>query len=141
MRAMTYDLGRFIGAQSAIYAAAVAELRGGRKQSHWMWFIFPQVAGLGFSEMSRRFAITSLDEARAYLDDPVLGPRLHECCEAMLATAGRSAQAILGPIDAVKLRSSMTLFHRADPEDRTFPEVLERFFDGLPDEATDRLLG
>ncbi|TAL11169.1 MAG: DUF1810 family protein, partial [Chloroflexota bacterium] len=70
MRAMTYDLGRFIGAQSAIYAAAVAELRGGRKQSHWMWFIFPQVAGLGFSEMSRRFAITSLDEARAYLDDP-----------------------------------------------------------------------
>jgi uncharacterized protein (DUF1810 family) len=105
-----------------------------------MWFIFPQVAGLGFSEMSQRYAISSLDEARAYLSHPVLGPRLRECAQVVADTSGRTAEQIVGFIDAMKLRSSMTLFHRADPTEPVFAAVLERFFDGVADEATDRHL-
>jgi uncharacterized protein (DUF1810 family) len=105
-----------------------------------MWFVFPQLAGLGSSTMSQRYAIASLDEARAYLAHPVLGPRLRECAGLLLATSERSAEAILGPIDALKLRSSMTLFHRAEPRDRLFAEVLERFHGGLPDPTTDAIL-
>jgi uncharacterized protein (DUF1810 family) len=133
-----YDLARFVTAQEDVYAQALAELRRGAKTGHWMWFIFPQVAGLGFSDMSRRYAISGLDEARAYLAHPVLGPRLKECARVVAETSGRTAEQIFGPIDAVKLRSSMTLFHRADPAEPAFATVLDRYFDGLPDEATDR---
>jgi uncharacterized protein (DUF1810 family) len=135
-------LQRFVDAQErgGTYARALAELRQGRKTSHWMWFVFPQIAGLGQSEMSQRYAIASLEEARAYLDHPVLGPRLVECCEALLSHQGPSAEQILGGIDAIKLRSSMTLFARADPEARIFQQVLDRYFDGEADAATERLL-
>jgi uncharacterized protein (DUF1810 family) len=135
------DLERFVAAQEGVYDGALAELRSGRKTGHWMWFIFPQVAGLGRSEMSRHYAIGSLDEARAYLDHPVLGARLRACTAAVLATRGRSAEDILGSIDAVKLRSSMTLFHRAAPDEAAFREVLDRFYDGRVDDATDAILG
>ncbi len=136
------DLERFVKAQDArgTYDAALAELRAGRKTSHWMWFVFPQLAGLGLSETSRRYAISSLDEARAYLAHPLLGPRLQECARALLGLDGRTATEILGPVDAVKLRSSLTLFARAAPEDPVFGEVLDRYFDGRRDEATDALL-
>jgi uncharacterized protein (DUF1810 family) len=137
----SHDLERFVAAQEGgTYERALAELRAGRKTSHWMWFVFPQIAGLGQSEMSRRYAISSLGEARAYLDHPVLGPRLVECSRALLGYDGRSAQEILGGIDAVKLRSSMTLFARADPEEPVFAQVLERYFEGGEDEATLRCL-
>ena len=138
---MAYDLKRFVVAQHGVYDDVVAELRAGRKTSHWMWFVFPQVAGLGRSGMSQQYAIRSLDEARAYLAHPVLGPRLRECAGLVLATPARSAEDIFGGIDAVKLRSSMTLFHRADPGEPVFVEVLERFYGGVPDAATDRILG
>ncbi|MEJ7749045.1 MAG: DUF1810 domain-containing protein, partial [Candidatus Limnocylindrales bacterium] len=107
----------------------------------WMWFIFPQVAGLGSSAMSRRFAIASLDEARAFLAHPVLGPRLRECAGAVLAVTGRTADEIFGSVDAKKLRSSMTLFQRAVPEESLFGQVLDRYYDGVADGATDSLLG
>jgi uncharacterized protein (DUF1810 family) len=118
----TYDLRRFLNAQEegGTYEQALAELRVGRKTSHWMWFVFPQRAGLGQSAMSRRYAIGSAAEARAYLDHPVLGPRLLECSEALLAHGGRSAPEILGGIDATKLRSSMTLFAAVAPEQPVF---------------------
>ncbi len=138
-----YGLRRFVEAQEeeAIYARALAELRAGRKRSHWMWFVFPQIAGLGSSPMARAYAIRSAAEARAYLDHPVLGPRLRECAAALLAAdPALSAEAILGGIDALKLRSSMTLFARADPVEELFPAVLDRFYDGEADPATDRLL-
>ncbi|MBX6749552.1 MAG: DUF1810 domain-containing protein [Micromonosporaceae bacterium] len=135
-----YDLARFVAAQEGVYASALAELRRGRKTGHWMWFIFPQFAGLGFSLMSQRYAIRSLDEARAYLAHPVLGPRLRECAQAVADVSGKTADQILGPIDAMKLRSSMTLFHRADPTEPVFAAVLQKYFDGVPDEATDRRL-
>jgi uncharacterized protein (DUF1810 family) len=136
------DLERFVAAQDAndIYAHAVEELRRGRKTSHWMWFIFPQIAGLGFSQMSRTYAIASLDEAHAYLRHPVLGPRLIECARLVGEAQATSAEQIFGGIDAVKLRSSMTLFLRAAPEDPLFRQVLDRYFDGAPDAATDALL-
>lgn len=137
---MPYDLERFVIAQDRVYDEVLDELRRGRKTSHWMWFVFPQVAGLGFSAMSARYAIESLDEARAYLAHPVLGPRLRECAGLVLAAAGASAESIFGSIDALKLRSSMTLFHRAAPEDPLFRLVLERYFSGVPDQLTDRLL-
>jgi uncharacterized protein (DUF1810 family) len=137
---MAPDLERFRAAQDGIHDEAIAELRRGRKTSHWMWFVFPQIAGLGRSEMSRRYAIASLDEARAYLADPVLGPRLHEAATASLAIPDRTAVEVFGEIDATKLRSSMTLFHRADPADHVFAQVLGRFFDGVTDAATDTLL-
>ena len=124
-----------------MHEAAVRELRTGRKTGHWIWFEFPQVAGLGRSSMSVRYAISGLDEARAYLSHPVLGPRLLECCDALLLNRGRDARDILGPVDAVKVRSSMTLFHRADPRQAVFRRVLEAFYDGSPDPRTDELLG
>ena len=137
-----FGLERFIAAQDrgGTYEAAVGELRAGRKRGHWMWFVFPQIAGLGQSPTSRRYAISSLAEARAYLAHPILGPRLIESARIVHKLEGRSASDIFGGIDALKLRSSMTLFARADPEDRAFGEVLEKYFGGVPDEATDRLL-
>jgi uncharacterized protein (DUF1810 family) len=137
-----YDLERFVTAQDGggTYDAAVSELRAGRKTSHWMWFVFPQIAGLGMSSTSQRYAIRSREEARAYAAHPVLGTRLEECVRILTGLSGRSARQIFGPIDAMKLRSSMTLFARAAPENPLFREVLERYFGGVPDEATDRLL-
>jgi len=134
-------LDRFIAAQEGAYEGAIAELRAGRKTGHWTWFVFPQVAGLGRSEMSRHYAIASLDEARGYLAHPVLGSRLRECAAALLATTGRSAEEVLGSIDAVKVRSSMTLFLRAAPDEPRFREVLDRFYRGRTDDATDAILG
>jgi uncharacterized protein (DUF1810 family) len=135
-----YDLERFVSAQDAggTYEHAVAELRRGRKTSHWMWFIFPQIAGLGYSPTAQAYAIGSLDEARAYLAHPVLGPRLIECAAIVAQTRERSAEQIFGGIDALKLRSCATLFHRADPDQPVFADVLARFFDGQPDPATDQ---
>jgi len=137
-----YDLGRFVTAQDAggTYGHATDELRRGRKTSHWMWFVFPQIAGLGQSPASRRFAISSLGEARAYLAHPVLGPRLIECLGIVAQTQGRTAEQIFGGIDALKLRSCATLFHRAAPEEPVFASVLDRYFDGQPDPATDQRL-
>jgi uncharacterized protein (DUF1810 family) len=133
-----YRLERFVAAQDsgATYQRALAELRAGRKASHWMWFIFPQVAGLGFSAMAQRYAISGLDEARAYLAHPVLGPRLLECTGVVAATEKSTADRILGPVDALKLRSCVTLFAAAGPEEAVFGEVLTRYFDGEPDQAT-----
>ena len=137
-----YDLERFVVAQDAGggYAAAAAELRAGMKTGHWMWFVFPQIAGLGASSMSQRYAISSLDEARAYLAHPILGARLVECTSVLAELEGRTAQDVFGTVDAVKLRSSMTLFARAAPDDPVFLEVLDRYFDGRADEATDARL-
>ena len=136
------DLERFVAAQddSGTFAQAMSELRAGRKRSHWMWFVFPQLAGLGQSEMSQTYAIASLEEAREYLADPVLGWRLRESAAVLLEHPGSSAEEILGGIDALKLRSSMTLFAAADPEEPVFARVLDAFYDGAPDEATQRLL-
>jgi uncharacterized protein (DUF1810 family) len=135
-----YDLERFVAAQDAggTYDRAVAELRAGRKTSHWMWFVFPQITGLGQSPTSKRFAITSLEEARAYLAHTELGPRLLECAGIVAQAKGPSAEQLLGPIDAQKLRSSMTLFMRAAPDEPLFEKVLDRFFGGQPDPATDQ---
>ena len=137
-----YGLQRFVTAQdeAGTYAAALQELRDGRKRSHWMWFVFPQIAGLGQSATSRRYAISSIGEARAYLAHPLLGARLLECTRVLVELDGPSAEQVFGGIDAIKLRSSMTLFHRADPDNALFGEVLDRYFGGEPDEATDRLL-
>ena len=126
--------------QGGTYEAAVAELRSGRKRRHWMWFVFPQIAGLGQSPISRRYAISSLDEARAYLAHPVLGPRLVECAR-VLGGLSSSAEEVFGGIDAMKLRSSMTLFARADPGNPVFQQVLDGYFAGVADAATERLLG
>jgi uncharacterized protein (DUF1810 family) len=133
------DLERFVRAQDSggMYQRAVAELRNGRKTSHWMWFIFPQIAGLGRSAMAQAYAISDLAEAQAYLAHPVLGPRLIECTKIVASHQGLSAQQIFGGIDAVKLRSSMTLFARADPDQAIFKQVIEQYFDG-PDLETDR---
>ncbi|MBT2535607.1 DUF1810 domain-containing protein [Arthrobacter sp. ISL-69] len=138
-----FDLERFVLAQESgrTYQRALEELRKGEKQSHWMWFVFPQVAGLGQSPTSRKYAITSLAEAEAYLRHPVLGPRLLESASAAAAHTGLTAERIFGGTDAQKLRSSMTLFLRAAPDKPVFEEVLDRYFDGSPDPATDRLLG
>jgi uncharacterized protein (DUF1810 family) len=135
-----YDLARFVDAQSLAYDRALAEIRGGRKRSHWMWFIFPQLAGLGVSPMSARFAIASLDEARAYLRHPVLGPRLHECFDVLLQIDGRSAHDVFGSPDDLKLRSCATLFAEVTPPDSVFAQLLERYFGGERDERTLSLL-
>jgi uncharacterized protein (DUF1810 family) len=138
-----FNLERFVDAQddAAIYSRALGELRNGRKQGHWIWFVFPQVAGLGSSPISQAYAIRSLDEARAYLAHPTLGPRLRESSEALLANApSLTAEHILGTIDAIKVRSSMTLFATADPSEPLFSKVLDRFYRGEPDAATNRLL-
>ena len=133
-----YDLDRFVLAQDqgGTYDSALTELRRGRKTSHWMWFAFPQIAGLGQSPTSRHFAIQSIDEAQAYLAHPVLGVRLTECAEVVAATSDRTAPEIFGSIDAQKLRSSITLFRQAAPDVTVFTTVLERFFDGEPDPET-----
>ncbi len=137
-----YNLDRFVTAQDSggSYQRAVEELRAGFKSSHWMWFVFPQIAGLGRSPISRQFAISSLTEAAAFLEHPVLGRRLRAAAEILAAIKGRSADQIFGSIDAMKLRSSMTLFHRAAPDEPLFGQVLTRYFDGIPDHATDALL-
>ena len=141
---MAEGLERFVEAQDAggAYDRALRELRAGSKTGHWMWFVFPQVVGLGSSAMSQRFGVRRLEEARAYLAHPVLGPRLVECCEALLALPGSDAEAVMGGIDAMKLRSSTTLFARAaeGEEDVPFRAVLERYFDGVEDERTVALL-
>ena len=136
-----YRLGRFVDAQEHTYQAAVSELRAGRKATHWMWFVFPQVAGLGQSSMAKRYAIGSLAEAQAYLRHPVLGPRLRECAQLLQAIDGKSASEILGDVDAMKLRSSMTLFSEAEPGEGVFRQILDKYFQGVPDQETVRRLG
>ena len=138
---MTPDLERFVDAQQHVIDGALRELRAGHKTGHWMWFVFPQIAGLGHSELSRYYAIGSLDEAREYLAHPTLGARLRDCAAAVLAVEHRTAEEILGPVDATKLRSSMTLFLRAAPDEPLFRRVLDRYFAGSPDSRTDELLG
>ena len=137
-----YRLDRFVLAQDAggTYQRALDELREGTKRSHWMWFVFPQLAGLGQSPTARKYAVTGMDEAQAYLRHPVLGPRLVECAAVVAALEGRTAVQIFGGIDERKLHSSMTLFLRADPQQGVFQSVLAKYFAGLPDAATDRLL-
>jgi uncharacterized protein (DUF1810 family) len=135
-----YDLARFVDAQALAYDRALAEIGSGHKRSHWMWYVFPQLAGLGLSAMSVRFAIGSLDEARAYLRHPVLGPRLQECFDALLRMDGRSAHDIFGSPDDLKLRSCATLFAEIAPPDSVFARVLDRYFDGRRDERTFALL-
>jgi uncharacterized protein (DUF1810 family) len=137
-----YDLERFVQAQNAggTYDQVTTELREGQKVSHWMWFIFPQIAGLGRSETARRYAISWVDEANAYLAHPVLGPRLLECTGIVAMLSGRSAAEIFGTLDAQKLRSSMTLFHAAAPDEPAFRQVLDVYFDGQQDEATTQRL-
>jgi uncharacterized protein (DUF1810 family) len=136
-----HDLARFANAQGGVYERVLSELRGGRKLTHWMWFVFPQIAGLGQSTTSKLYAIKSLEEARQYLDHPVLGARLAECAEAVLAVEGRSASQIFGYPDDMKLKSSMTLFaHLAGPSS-VFTRVLEKYFRGEQDETTLRLIG
>src|SRR4051812_13888758 len=134
------DLERFVDAQEPLIERVLEELRRGRKESHWMWFVFPQIAGLGRSETSRRYAISSLEEARAYLAHPVLSDRLGRCTRTLLAAKAKTAEEIFGSVDARKLQSSMTLFHRADRDEPLFRDVLDRWFNGEPDTATDRLL-
>jgi uncharacterized protein (DUF1810 family) len=136
---VSYHLERFVEAQDGVYDDALAELSAGRKRTHWMWFVFPQIAGLGSSPTAKRYAIGSLDEARAYLAHPVLGPRLRECAQALLGIQGRSAGDILGYPDDLKLRSSMTLFARAADDAALFQAVLDRYCDG-PDPHTLALL-
>lgn len=132
------SLERFVEAQAETYRAALAELRRGRKESHWMWFVFPQLRGLGRSATADFYGIASLEEARRYLAHPVLGPRLREAAEALLSHAGTPPEAILGGVDAMKLRSSMTLFERAG--EGPFAAVLDAFYGGAPDAQTLRLL-
>ena len=135
-----YYLQRFVIAQDrdSTYDRAVDELRRGHKETHWMWFVFPQIAGLGQSATSKQFAISSLDEARAHLTHAVLGPRLIECVDLVLKTPDANPDQIFGKIDALKLHSSMTLFLRAGPDEPRFAKVLDQYFDGLPDTATDQ---
>ena len=132
-----FDLNRFVAAQDPVYARVVAELTAGHKRSHWMWFVFPQIAGLGYSPMARTYAITSLAEARAYLAHPVLGARLTECAEVLAGLSGRTAEQVFGEVDAMKLCSSMTLFLHADPGKPVFRQVLEQYFGGMTDSATE----
>jgi uncharacterized protein (DUF1810 family) len=137
------NLERFVAAQESggTYSRAVRELRAGRKMTHWIWFVFPQIAGLGRSETSRRYAIATLQEARDYLEHPLLGPRLVECAQILCDLEGVTGEDIFGSLDAQKVRSSMTLFTRARPQEAAFGAVLERYFDGCPDVLTDELLG
>lgn len=137
-----YDLERFVVAQNVggTYDRAVEELRSGQKTSHWMWFIFPQLAGLGRSEIARRYAISSLEEAKAYAAHPVLGGRLIECAEIVAGLQGLTARAVFGEVDAQKLHSSMTLFNCAAPDEPLFTQVIATYFDGVEDQATTQLL-
>ena len=133
-------LQRFVDAQAPVYDQALGELRAGRKQSHWMWFVFPQFSGLGHSTMSQTYAIQSLEEARGYLDHPVLGQRYRECCRTVMNVKDKSAQDIFGSPDDLKFRSSLTLFSEAEPQEVLFSNLLEKYFAGDPDEATLDLL-
>lgn len=135
-----YDLDRFVRAQTADYDRALSELRDGRKRSHWMWYVFPQIEGLGHSPMSRRYSIKSAAEARAYLDHPILGPRLRECAAVVQSIVERSALEIFGSPDDMKLRSCATLFARVS-NDGVFGQVLQKYFNGQHDNETLRLLG
>ena len=138
MSADGFDLQRFVDAQNAgrTYETALHELRAGRKRSHWMWFVFPQVAGLGQSPTAQHFGVRGLAEAKAYVAHPVLGPRLLAAAAALTGLPGGDPVAVLGSIDAMKLRSSMTLFERADPDEPVYRAVLDQYFEGVPDEAT-----
>jgi len=136
----TVDLNRFKSAQSDVYPQVVRELKAGRKQSHWIWFIFPQIEGLGTSLMNDRYAVRSLEEARAYLADPLLYDHLVECCDLLLAHSSQPIDRIMGYPDNLKLKSSMTLFKLADPEDPIFQEVLDAFYGGNEDQLTLELL-
>ena len=135
---MTHNLTfhRFLAAQEPVFDSVLAELRAGRKSSHWIWFIFPQIAGLGHSAMAQQFAIASLDEAKAYLQHPVLGPRLRECTQLVLDVEGRSAEEIFGYPDNLKFRSCMTLFLTAATDNTLFKNALLKYFDGKPDQMT-----
>ena len=135
------ELNRFVDAQQGIYEIALSEIRQGQKRSHWMWFVFPQYAGLGISPTSQRYAIKSLAEAEAYLKDSVLGRRLVECAEALLRIEGRSAQQIFGSPDDMKLKSSATLFAHVSPSGSVFERVLDKYFHGERDDKTLRLIG
>jgi uncharacterized protein (DUF1810 family) len=137
-----FDLARFVQAQDGggTYRRALAEIRAGRKESHWMWFVFPQIEGLGRSATAQRYAISSLAEAQAYLGHPVLGPRLLESAEAAAALPGTSADAVFGSIDARKLHSSATLFRRAAPAESVFSDILDKYFGGTADAATEQRL-
>ncbi len=130
------DLQIFVQAQEDIYEQALAELKNGSKESHWMWFVFPQIAGLGNSEMARKYAIPNLADAKAYLSHDLLGSRLRECTEAVLAVEGRTAHEILGSPDDMKLKSCMTLFEVADGPDSVFSSILEKYFEGQRDERS-----
>ena len=142
MSAEGFDLQRFVDAQDAgrTYESALRELRAGRKRSHWMWFVFPQVAGLGQSPTAQHFGVRGLAEATAYAAHPVLGPRLVEAARSLTALPSRDPVAVLGSIDALKLRSSMTLFATADPDEPVYGDVLDQYYDGVADEATLSLL-
>lgn len=129
-------LHRFLDVQEGVYDTVIAELRAGRKSSHWIWFIFPQIAGLGHSSMAQKFAITSLDEAKAYLQHPVLGPRLRECTQLVLDVEARSAEEIFGYPDHLKFRSCMTLFLAASTDNTIFKDALLKYFNGKPDQST-----
>ncbi|MCW2274925.1 DUF1810 family protein [Rhodoblastus acidophilus] len=135
-----FDLQRFVDAQAHVFAQVETELRAGRKRSHWMWFIFPQLAGLGFSQMAQLYALESLEEARAYLAHPILGPRLRACANWVCAVEGRTLNEILGAPDDAKFRSSMTLFAQAAPQEPVFAEALAKLCGGQPDPATLELL-
>lgn len=135
-----FDLARFTTAQEAVYDRALAEIRSGDKRSHWMWFIFPQIDGLGFSSTAKHYAIKSPEEARRYLDHPVLGPRLLECAEAVLAVEGRSASEIFGSPDDLKLKSCMTLFESVARQDSVFSRVLDKYYQGKRDTRTQEIL-
>jgi uncharacterized protein (DUF1810 family) len=136
-----HDLNRFVKAQEAVFENVLTELGNGQKKSHWMWFIFPQIEGLGYSEISRYYSIKSMQEAREYLNHPILGPRLLKCTETVLALNGKAASEIFGSPDDMKFKSSMTLFACATESDSLFAQTLEKYFDGERDKKTEFLLG
>ena len=136
-----FDLQRFVTAQAPVLDTVRAELAAGRKRSHWMWFVFPQLRGLGSSSMAARYGIASLDEARAYLAHPLLGPRLRECCALLLQVDGRSANQVLGSPDDLKFRSCLTLFAIAAPQEPVFRQALDKYYGGEPDPRTTSALG
>lgn len=137
-----YNLQRFVEVQNPVYKRVLAELREGRKRTHWMWFIFPQIRGLGQSEIAQRFSIGSLHEAEAYLAHPILGSRLRECTELVSEVQSRAIEEIFGYPDHLKFRSSMTLFAQAAPGEKAFADAIDKYFDGVPDEFTiSRLAG
>ena len=135
-----HDLRRFVDAQDPVYSSVRQELAAGAKTSHWMWFVFPQLKGLGRSAMAQHYGLASLDEAKAYWQHPVLGPRLKECTALVLAVAGKTALDIFGSIDEMKFRSSMTLFERAAPDEGSFGRAIDKYFDGERDQKTLALL-